>query len=363
MAAWRRNGRLKSHRARLLDGFRERGISEAFGERIYSQIMGFGEYGFPESHAASFALLVYASSWLKVHHPAAFAAALVNSQPMGFYSPSTIFQDAQRHGVEVRPICVQSSAWDCTLEEGDPSDDGDDGERRGEADRPAIRVGLRQVKGLGEDAGRRIEEARKRGPFASIEDLASRAALDARDLEILAESGAIGDRRAALWEVRAPRGEGLFRGAEHDDLPAVLPKLTRVEQLALDYERTGLSVNDHPMRLLRPTLPKRVWSAARLATARHGQRATVAGLVICRQRPQTASGVVFITLEDETGFSNLIVFARIFEAQRHVATTSALLVAHGKVERASEVVYVVAERMEILRMNDKPLPAMSRDFH
>ncbi len=382
MAAWKKNGRLARHEQRLHDGFAKRGISRAFSERLYKQIQGFGEYGFPESHAASFALLVYASAWLKVHHAAAFAAGLVNSQPMGFYSPSTILQDAQRHRVEVRAVCILRSGWDCTLEEG------------------ALRVGLRQVRGLGEDSGRRIEAARRERPFATVEDLAARAALDRRDLEALAEAGAleqlVAGRRDAIWKVRAPRGSGratderqgwLFAGLELGDESPDLPSLSRAERLVLDYERTGISIDDHPMRLLRSSLPKRIKSSAQLATMPHGARASVAGLVICRQRPGTASGVVFVTMEDELGFLNLVLWARVFEEQRHVATTSSLLVAHGKIERTTttkaeekttdsqgvdviarrptDVVYLVVDRLEPLSLAGASAQprTMSRDFH
>jgi error-prone DNA polymerase len=302
---------------------------------------------------------VYASSWLKVHYPAAFAASLVNSQPMGFYSPSTIFQDAQKHGVEVRPVDVVRSDWDCTLE----------GEK-------IIRVGLRQVRGLGEETGRRIESARAQAPFASVEDLAERAALKKNELEALAEAGAlellVAERREAIWKVRVPRGPGrlasdvqttLFAGMDLREPPAGLPGLTRVEELALDYERTGLSVKDHPMRIARPRLPSRIKSAVGLAALSQGTRASAAGLVICRQRPMTASGVVFITMEDETGFLNLILYAHVFERFHHVATTSSLLLAHGAVEREGEVVYLVTRRLEPLRLGPWGGVSMSRDFH
>jgi error-prone DNA polymerase len=384
MAAWKKNGRLARHRDRLLQGFASRGIDRAFGDRLYAQIQGFGEYGFPESHAASFALLVYASSWLKTHHPAAFAAALVNSQPMGFYSPSTIFTDAQRHGVELLPICALNSDWDCTLEREAP----------GSPAQPAVRIGLRQIKGLGEDAGRRIERLRaSRTPGSaplSIPELIDGAKLSRKELEALAEAGALdaltsagrapaargrGDgpvassaRREALWAVRAPRDPGLFEGRSAEASPRArsrtpqLRSLTRAEQLSLDYERTGLSIDDHPMKLLRAELRPSIKSSAELQRARHGDAISVGGLVICRQRPGTASGVVFITMEDETGFSNLILWARVFEEQRHVATTSHLLIAHGKVEREGEVVYVVVSSLESLRAK-ATLPSMSRDFH
>jgi error-prone DNA polymerase len=359
MAAWKKNGRLARHKERLLSGFTERGVAVEFAERLYKQIQGFGEYGFPESHAASFALLVYASSWLKVHHPAAFAAALVNSQPMGFYSPSSILEDARRHDVPVRAICVDKSMWDCTLEGG------------------AIRVGLRQVKGLGEESGRRVEAAKAGGrPFLSVEDLIDRARLKKNEVEALAEAGALEvileGRREAMWKVRAPRLTAapeepqatLFAGKDLGDIVPKLPKLTRAEQLVLDYERTGLSVSDHPMRIARQYLPKEILSSTGLMKAKHGARASAAGMVICRQRPGTASGVVFVTMEDEEGFINLILWARVFERLRHVATTSGLLVAHGKVERQEDVVYIVVERLEKLRLRDgRPVPQMSRDFH
>ncbi|HEX7663364.1 MAG TPA: error-prone DNA polymerase, partial [Polyangiaceae bacterium] len=353
MAAWKRNGRLARHRETLIAGFAKNGIAEEFGERLYAQIQGFGEYGFPESHAASFALLVYASSWLKVHHPAAFATALVNSQPMGFYSPSTILQDAVRHGVEVRPIDIHTSDWDCLLEEDAPGSP------------PAIRVGLRQVKGLGKETGENIENARKSARFSSIADVASRANLERADLEALAEAGAFGsDRRGALWKARSTNDGGLFANVRADEPRPKLPALTRSEQLSLDYARTGLSVKDHPMKLARGQLARSVKSSSELLQAKHGDRITVAGLAICRQRPGTASGVVFITLEDELGFLNLVLWSKTFEEMRYVATTSSMLIAHGKVERAtaSEVVYVIVDRLEPLVLQTE-VPSMSRDFH
>jgi error-prone DNA polymerase len=349
MAAWRRNGKLARHREKLLAGFEKSGIAREFGERLYQSIEGFGEYGFPESHAASFALLVYASSWLKVHHPAAFAAALINSQPMGFYSPGTIVKDAERHDVEVLPARVDASDWDCTLERPDV----------------ALRLGLRLVRGLGEEAGRRIEAARKERSFANVEDMVARASLDKREVEALAHAGALAgfglERREAMWKVRAPRDRGLFAGLEADDAMPDLPAMTRAEQLVLDYETTGVAVGDHAMQVIRPRLPSHYKSARDLAQTANGAHVSTAGLVICRQRPGTASGVVFVTLEDETGFVNLILWAKTFERWRHVATTSSLLVAHGKVERQGDVVYVVPDRLEPLTLYD--VPAMSRDFH
>ena len=372
MAAWRKTGSLEKHHARLLAGFRERGIDEQFGEQLFKQIQGFGEYGFPESHAASFALLVYASSWLKVHYPAEFAAALVNSQPMGFYSPSTILQDAQRHGVMLAPIDVGVSNWDCVCFEA-PA--------RAASEPRAIRLGLRLVSGLGEDAGRRIEKARTVRPFESVEDLTARAGLDKKELVTLAESGALdelsGGRREAIWKVVSPRATGLFEGTESEEDRPSLAKMTRAEQLVLDYERTGVSVSDHPMKLLRTQLPKKTLSSRDIMALRSGTKVSVAGMVICRQRPGTASGVVFVTMEDEFGFSNLVLWSKVFEKYRHVATSSRLLMVHGRIERSDDpkgkrpsdpnapqsVVYVIAERLERLDTKLPAMNSMSRDFH
>jgi error-prone DNA polymerase len=371
MAAWRKNGRLERHRQRLHDGFVAHGITPEFSEKLYAQIQGFGEYGFPESHAASFAHLVYASSWLKLHHPAAFAAALVNSQPMGFYSPSTILQDAQKHGAIVLPIAVDASDWDCTLERLSSCSNAE----------VAIRLGLRQVKGLGEATGRRIEAARKERAFESVEDLTARAALDKGDLEALAEAGAlepfVACRKEAIWKVHAPPAEVLFEGVTVNEPSPGLPPFTRAEQLTLDYARTGLSVKDHPMRLARaslraysgdtPETPGHIKSASEIAKLAQRTRVSAAGLVICRQRPGTASGVVFVTMEDETGFINLIVYSRIFDEFRHVATTSSFLLAHGLIEREGEVVYIVVQRLEklVVRALGTTIEhvSMSRDFH
>ena len=369
MAAWRKTGSLEKHHERLLVGFRERGISEEFGEQLFKQIQGFGEYGFPESHAASFALLVYASAWLKVHYPAEFAAALVNSQPMGFYSPSTILQDAQRHGVQLAPLDVGVSDWDCVCTRPDPL-------------RPTwIRLGLRLVSGLGEDAGRRIEQARADRPFASSEDLTARARLDKRELVLLAESGALdelcGSRRDAIWKVVAPRPVSLFEGTDNEEACPSLARMSRSEQLVLDYERTGVSVSDHPMKLLRPRLPKKTRSSRDILSLRSGTKVSVAGMVICRQRPGTASGVVFVTMEDEYGFSNLVLWSRVFEQFREVATGSRLLMVHGRIERSDDpkgykpadpnapqsVVYVIASLLERLDAQLPALDSMSRDFH
>jgi error-prone DNA polymerase len=257
----------------------------------------------------------------------------------------------------VLPARVDASDWDCTLE-GEPV---------------ALRLGLRLVNGLGEEAGRRVEAARRARAFASVEDLVARAALDKRELEALAHAGtlvAFGlGRREAMWKVRAPRASAdeLFAGHELGDAMPELPPMTRAEQLVLDYETTGVAVGDHAMKIVRPRLPRHYKSASDLAVADDGSRVSTAGVVICRQRPGTASGVVFVTLEDETGFVNLILWARTFEKWRHVATTSSMLAAHGKVERQGEVVYVVPDRLERIGLTEMPrqaerIPSMSRDF-
>lgn len=382
MAAWRKSGSLEKHHERLLVGFRERGISEAFGEQLYKQIQGFGEYGFPESHAASFALLVYASAWLKVHYPAEFAAALVNSQPMGFYSPSTLLQDAQRHGVVLVPLDVGVSDWDCVCVRP---------EREGQA---TLRLGLRLVNGFGRDAALRLAKARAVQPFSSLEDLRARANIGKKELVALAESGALdalcGGRREALWNVVSTRATGLFEGVASDEPRPSLAKMSRAEQLVLDYERTGVSVADHPMKLLRSRLPTKVRSSCELLSVSSGTHVCVAGMVICRQRPGTASGVVFLTMEDEFGFLNLVLWSRVFEAYRSVVTTSSLLMVHGRIERsddpkkakgvslpqsvsatstvrdshpAQSVVYVVADHLETLDPRLPTMGSMSRDFH
>ncbi|KYG06398.1 error-prone DNA polymerase [Sorangium cellulosum] len=363
MAAWKKHGRLERHRGRLIQGFAERGISAKFGEMLYQQIQGFGEYGFPESHAASFALLVYASAWLKVHHPTAFTCALLNAQPMGFYSPSALVQDAQRHGVEVRPVCVVQSAWDATLEPGEAPSAG-----------PALRLGMRLVKGLGEAAVAAIVAAREEAPFTGLPDLVRRTELKKNEVEALAEAGALAAlvpaRREALWRARAPRVEGLFDGVPiEDDSDVGLPPLRPLEQLALDYGRVGLSLHDHPMRHLRPALKRRrgagrVRTAEEIKAARNGESVRVAGMVVGRQRPATASGVTFVTLEDETGVVNVIVQKQVFEEHYQVARHAALLLVAGRVERQGEVIHVLARELERLELpNDEEITLKSRDYH
>lgn len=345
MAAWKKHGRLLEHRERLLAGFQKKGITRAFGEALFEQIKGFGEYGFPESHASSFALLVYASSWQKRHYPAHFTCALLNSQPMGFYPPTSLVRDAQTHGVEVRDVCITQSKWDCSLESPDVALSSVESTQPG-AQR-ALRLGLRLIKGLGEKAGRRIEVARTEAGFASLQDLVRRAALKKDEVEALAESGALasleGGRRQALWKARAPRTQGLFEHTDAVEDAVVLPPLHEAEQLVMDYGRKGLSVSDHPLRHHRARLTKLgAVRAADLFYLPKGTKVAIAGLVLARQRPATASGVVFVTLEDETGSANLIVYSQVFERYHHVARHAQMLYVHGEIER--DVRLPVAER-------------------
>jgi error-prone DNA polymerase len=378
MAAWRRKGGIEPFREKLVRGMLERGYEREFAEQIYQQIQGFGEYGFPESHAASFALLVYVSSWLKCHEPAAFAAALLNSQPLGFYSPSSIVQDAKRHGVEVRPVDVMVSEWECTLEQAatpaqavTPAQAGaqvgksDPGLRR---DDVALRLGFNMVKGLKEESAQRIVQARAQAPFASTEDLARRARLDKGDLAALAAADALaslaGHRREALWAtLGVDEATRLAMPAAHESMPA-LATPTEGEEIVGDYASLGLTLRRHPLALLRERLKKhRIRSATELANARNGQFIRVAGLVTCRQRPATASGVIFVTLEDETGYVNLIVWNDLADRQRRELLGARLLAVQGEVQKQGAIVHVLARRLEDMTPLLGRLATESRDFH
>jgi len=363
MAAWRRKGGLEKFEERLVAGMAERGYEESFARQIYQPILGFGEYGFPESHAASFALLVYVSAWLKHYEPAAFTAALLNSLPMGFYAPAQLVADARRHGVEVRPVDVSVSDWECTLEPGP------------QASQPALRLGLRMISGLREAAAARIVTARAERAFASVTDLARRAALDRRDLAALADADALaplaGHRHGAAWDVagveRLPplfAGAGDEAGATFADTPSDLAAPTEGQDIVADYRRVGLTLRRHPVALIRRHLEeRRMLTAAAVADAPHGRFVRVAGIVIGRQRPDTASGVVFVTLEDETGVVNLIVWRDVQERHRRALLGSRLLAVHGKVEREGVVVHVLAGRLTDCTPLLGALPTRSRDFH
>jgi error-prone DNA polymerase len=330
MAAWRRKGGLEHFEGRLVHGMLERGYAREFAQAVYKQILGFGEYGFPESHSASFALLVYVSAWLKRHEPVAFCAALLNSQPMGFYAPAQLVQDAQRHGVDVLPVDVVASDWDCTLEG------------------RALRLGLRMVGGLAEAAAQRITAGR---PFESVDDLAQRAALDRRELSRLAAAGALaslaGHRRQAHWlAAGVERASGMLRAMPTRETPADLVPPGEGEDIVADYASLGLTLRRHPLALLRGRLTRlKLLTAERLRALPHGRVARAAGLVTCRQRPDTSSGVIFVTLEDETGCVNVIVWRDLVERQRRELLGAHLLGVEGVIERDGEVVHLVARRL------------------
>ncbi|XLX38408.1 error-prone DNA polymerase [Ectopseudomonas mendocina] len=357
MAAWKRHGGLEPHRQRLTSRMLEKGYTQAFTERIFRQIEGFGSYGFPESHAASFALLAYASCWLKCHEPAAYACALVNSWPMGFYSPDQVLQDARRHDVEVRPVDVRYSDWDCSLE---PDEHGE----------PAIRLGMRMIRGMREEDARRIEQARQSGAFRDVEDLSVRARLDASARERLADAGAlgglVGHRYKARWAVAGVEEQlPLFAGVSTPNEAAPgLPAPSPGEDLLTDYATLGTTLGPHPLALLRQALrARRCRSSRELQAVEHGRPVSVAGLVIGRQRPQTASGVIFVTLEDEFGMVNVVVWHDLAERQRRVLVQSQMLRIDGHLETQDGVRHVIAGRLTDMTELLTGLDIRSRDFH
>ena len=376
MGAWRRPGLIEAFRQKLLAGMLDRGLSERFAEQVFGQIRGFGEYGFPESHAASFALLVYVSAWLKRHHPAAFTAALLSSQPMGFYAPAQLVRDARAHGVKVLPADVQASGWHARLERQEQSTTPATAMREA----PALRLGLETVHGLGEAAGRRIEEACLRRRFASIEDLAREASLDRGSLLQLARAGALGsleaDRRRAVWEAMdgldRPGSLPLFERPQRGlpspgcDAPAddgVLAPMTRCERVLADYRTAGLSLEAHPVHFLRESLASRgVVTTADTARLPEGRRVQVAGIVLSRQRPATAKGLVFLTIEDETGSANVVVRPPVWQAADVQARRGAVIVVEGRIQRRGSIVHVLAMRLDGNAGASPALPRQSRDF-
>ena len=394
MAAWRRRGGLERFEQKLIDGMLERGHDREFAERVFRQIKGFGEYGFPESHAASFALLVYISAWLKRHEPAAFYCGLLNSLPMGFYSPSQLVQDARRHDLTVLPVDVQLSNWDHILDpaeapagaRAEPGVAEENAERKSDqiTDKkdeklcqPRLRLGLRMVKGLSEEAGLRIEAKR---PFENPKDLSERAELSPQELRFLARAGAlkslVGHRYQAHWEVagiHAPLAleQIAQRPPRFEASKIKLNAPGHTDDMLDDYRYTSLTLGPHPMALLRDTGCLRGHRcAAELAEFRHGQIVRVAGLVTGRQRPGSASGVMFVTLEDETGNVNVVVWISVQEQFRAPLLQGQLLRIKGVVEREKEVIHVVAGHIEdatdlLLKITSKPpgeAPFRSRDF-
>ncbi len=419
MGAWRKTGVIETFREKLITGMRARGLTDEFGEQVFRQLRGFGEYGFPESHAASFALLVYVSAWLKRYYPAAFTASILNSFPMGFYAPAQLVADLQRHDVDVRPVDVNFSNWDCTLEpqlasggcqlpdssNSSVSTDGTNGTNRTngtdrtdgthENDRtdgtdgnfpaplstlnsqlstssPSLRLGLRMISGLRQSAGDCIVAARGKGSFASLADFSRRTELGQAILARLSNADAFQsldqDRRAALWQSlaheKSPRPQPLFDqlAAEDDSLPPLEP-ISPAEQVFADYDTVGLSLKAHPLSFYRQQLDQaRITTSAALGDTPDGRIVRVAGLVILRQRPSTAKGITFVTLEDETGTANLVVKQEIWTRFAKVARTSPAWIAHGKLEKRSGVIHVVAYRLEDLSQRLTSLNIRSRDF-
>jgi error-prone DNA polymerase len=356
MATFRSKGKIETLEEKMVGRMVSRGYDPDFAQRCFDQIKGFGEYGFPESHAASFAHLVYVSSWLRWKYPAAFAAALLNSQPMGFYAPAQIVRDAREHGVDVREVDVNHSDWDCTLETS------------------VLRLGLRQVEGLHRDAADRLVAAR---PYASVDELQSRGRVPVHAIQRLAAADAFRsmglDRRAALWDSRALKPAPdlpLFAYSEERDegaesAPAALPAMPLGEHVISDYQTIRLSLKAHPMQFLRDRYrAQKFIAAAELKTIRDGKRLSTSGVVLIRQRPGTSKGVVFITIEDETGVANLAIWPDLFEKQRKIVMGARLMAVHGFVQRDpdSEVIHVVAQRLEdhtalLARLSDDSLPS------
>jgi error-prone DNA polymerase len=327
-----------------------KGIAREFAERVFEQIKGFGEYGFPESHAASFALISYVTAWLRTHYMPEFTCSLLNAQPMGFYSPATLIEDARRKGVDVLPVDIHRSANDCTMESG------------------AVRMGLRYVKGLGERERRLLVEARALGSFESIEQLVARTGLGPAPLEALASAGALapfgGGRRASLWEVvgRARERDTTLPLQSREEAPLFAP-LNAFEEIAFDFEATGHSTQGHPLLPLREQLvAMKLPDAQTVSGMRDGTQTRFAGIVICRQRPSTASGVLFMTLEDETGFVNLVVWPSVYEQYRLLVRTSSFLGVTGQVQQQEGVVHLVAERFWAPQGLQVPAQPVSYDF-
>ncbi len=369
MAAWKRKGGLDKFHAKLVNGMVDNGYPKAFAEAIFKQVMGFGDYGFPESHAASFALLVTVSSWLKHYEPACFLAALLDAQPMGFYSPSQLVQDALRHGVEVRPVDVTVSEMDSTLEAlaFSPEAEG--------AKNPAVRLGLRRIQSLSDKGARRLLAARAQAPFTSTEDLALRAELDGKDMAALAAADALmslsGHRRQQVWDATAQRlSPALLKGVPIHERALQLPAAPEGEEILGDYAALGLTLRRHPLALLRPRLARmKLLSAEQLRPLPSGQTVRACGIVKGRQRPQTANGTIFVTLEDETGNVNVIVWRHVVEAWREPLLKSHLLAVQGTwqrdVDSGGEVRHLVATGFRDLTplMGRLALQNKSRDFH
>ncbi len=362
MAAWKRKGGLGPFHARLVGRMLEKGYPHEYAERIFKQIEGFGEYGFPESHAASFALLAYVSSWIKCHHPDAFLAALLNSQPMGFYAPAQLVRDAREHGVTVLPVDVRTSEWESALEMKEM-------EKESGTPRYPVRLGFDRIGGLSKEAAERIVAARAQAPFETPEDLARRAALDAHDLELLAQADALqgltGHRHQAAWSVKGidTQPTAMLRQTRVHEASALLQVPTAAEETMADYRALGLSLKKHPLALLRKQLEAcHVQTATVLRGYPHGRLARASGLVTHRQRPETAKGTVFVTLEDETGAVNVIVWPQVVEAQRKPLLAAKLLTVYGTWQREGDVMHLLASKLIDHSAMLNGLVSRSRDF-
>ena len=350
MATFKFSGGVSKFKDKLVAGMVKNGYTAEFAERTFSQLEGFGSYGFPESHAASFALIAYASSWVKCHHPDAFCAALLNSQPMGFYAPAQIVRDASEHGVEIRPVCVNASRWDCTLEE-------IEGSRH-----CAVRLGMRMVKGLSTADAARIVAARADEPFASTDDLWRRSGVPTAAIVKLAEADAFLpslqlQRRDALWAIKALRDEPLElwaaaaerearQVAEMQEPYVALPAMRTGHEVVEDYSHVGLTLRQHPIAFLREDLrQKRMVTCVEANAGWDGCWLMTGGLVLVRQRPGSAKGVMFMTLEDETGIVNAVIWPKVFERQRRLVLSASMVAINGKIQREGDVVHLVAQRL------------------
>ncbi len=370
MAAWARRGGMEHMHQRLVGGMLERGYQQAFAEQIFEQIKGFGEYGFPESHAASFALLVYVSCWLKCHHPAAFTCALLNSQPMGFYQPAQLVQDARRHGVTVLPIDVRYSNWDCALSRCDKAIPHCPGRPLDQLQvSPRLRLGLRLIKGLGRQAAERISTARSKHEFSDAQDLCTRAQLNRRELAALAEAAALrgiaGHRHRARWDVAAveKQPDDLLKGIARKDERTSIRPASETDDLRADYAATGLTLGRHPLELIRNILrQRRVRTAEQLLQLKHGTHTRACGLITMRQRPMTANGTIFLTLEDETGHVNVVIWQRLWERQRSIILNATLIAVDGVLESDGEVYHLIARQVHDFDELAKGLKTRSRDF-
>ncbi|MDR6667974.1 error-prone DNA polymerase [Rhizobium sp. 1399] len=367
MATFKFTGGVSKFKDKLITGMINNGYSAEFAEQTFGQLEGFGSYGFPESHAASFALIAYASCWVKCHHPDAFCTALLNSQPMGFYAPAQIVQDARKHGVEVRPVCVNRSRWDCTMEPIDGTD------------RFAVRLGMRMVKGLALNDAAKIVIARADQPFVSVDDMWRRSGVPVAALEKLAEADAFLpsmklERRQASWDIKALRDEPLELWAaaaereartipEMQEPEVMLKSMTQGREVVEDYSHTGLTLRRHPVSFLRSELSKKsIVTCADAMRQRDGRWLMTAGLVLVRQRPGSAKGVMFLTLEDETGIVNAVVWPSLFERQRRILMGASMMAINGKIQREGEVVHLVAQRLFDLSSNLANIGARDGEF-